>query len=74
MASDDAPRSERLKRLAPMTAQAEEVWGDAALAHEFLTSVQPQLGGERPMDLTYSDLGARQVERLLMKIEYALPV
>lgn len=69
-----SPReSERLERLARVAALAEQVWEDEALAIEFLTSAQPQLGGERPLDLARSDLGARQVEQLLMKLEYALP-
>ncbi|CAN5889798.1 MAG: DUF2384 domain-containing protein [Gemmatimonadetes bacterium] len=66
--------SQRLERLARITALAEEVWADKDLAHEFLTSPQPQLEGERPIDLARSELGAREVEALLMKIEYALPV
>jgi putative toxin-antitoxin system antitoxin component (TIGR02293 family) len=66
--------SERLERLARLAALAEEVWEDPTLASEFLTSPQPQLGGERPVDLSRSDLGARQVEQLLMKLAYALPV
>ena len=66
--------SERLERLARMTALAEHVWTDRALAREFLTSVQPQLGGERPVDLARSELGTREVERLLYGIEYSLPV
>lgn len=66
--------SEKLERLARLTALAQQVWGDAALAHEFLTSKQPQLGGERPLDLAWTDLGAREVEALLFSIEYALPV
>ena len=65
--------SERLERLARLAALAEHVWEDAALAHEFLVSPQPQLGGERPVDLARSDLGAREVEALLHRIEYALP-
>lgn len=65
--------SERLERLARVAALAEQVWESPALAHEFLTSPQPQLGGERPVDLARTDLGARQVEQLLMKLEYALP-
>jgi putative toxin-antitoxin system antitoxin component (TIGR02293 family) len=65
--------SERLERLARVAALAEQVWEDRALAHEFLVSPQPQLGGERPLDLARSDLGTRQVEELLMKLEYALP-
>jgi putative toxin-antitoxin system antitoxin component (TIGR02293 family) len=70
----DPEESQRLERLARMTTLAEEVWEDADLAHEFLTSAQPQLGGERPVDLARSDLGTRQVETLLFAIEYALPV
>jgi putative toxin-antitoxin system antitoxin component (TIGR02293 family) len=70
----DPEESQRLERLARMSALAEDVWEDADLAHEFLTSPQPQLDGERPVDLARSDLGTRQVEMLLMKLEYALPV
>lgn len=65
--------SEKLERLARMAALAEEVWEDAELAHEFLSSPQPQLGGERPVDLARSDLGTREVENLLFRLEYALP-
>jgi putative toxin-antitoxin system antitoxin component (TIGR02293 family) len=66
--------SQWLERLARMVVLAEEVWEDATLAHEFLTSAQPQLEGERPVDLARSDLGTREVEALMTKIEYALPV
>lgn len=70
-----SPReSERLERLARIAALAEYVWESASLASEFLINPQPQLGGERPVDLATSDLGARQVEQLLMKLEYGLPV
>jgi putative toxin-antitoxin system antitoxin component (TIGR02293 family) len=69
-----ADESQHLERLARMTALAERVWGDQALAHEFLTSVQPQLDNERPVDLARSDLGTREVEDVLTRIEYALPV
>jgi len=68
-----AEESQRLERLARMAALAEEVWEDDALAHEFLTSAQPQLGGERPVDLARSDLGTREVEELLFRMEYGLP-
>lgn len=65
--------SERLERLARVTAIAEDVWEDEGAAHEFLRSAQPQLGGARPLDLARTELGARQIEELLMKLEYALP-
>jgi putative toxin-antitoxin system antitoxin component (TIGR02293 family) len=70
----DTEESQRLERLARIAALAEQVWEDDDLAHRFLTTAQPQLDGERPMDLTRSELGSRQVEMLLMKLEYALPV
>jgi len=66
--------SQRLERLARMTALAEKVWEGADDAREFLTTAQPQLDGERPVDLARSDLGTRRVEELLQKVEYALPV
>jgi putative toxin-antitoxin system antitoxin component (TIGR02293 family) len=69
-----ADESQRLERLARMTALAEEVWESLPRAHEFLVSAQPQLGGERPVDLARNDLGTRQVEELLFKLEYSLPV
>jgi putative toxin-antitoxin system antitoxin component (TIGR02293 family) len=65
--------SERLERLARLAALAEEVWESPSLAKEFLVTAQPQLDGERPIDLARTDLGARQVEQLLMRIEHALP-
>jgi putative toxin-antitoxin system antitoxin component (TIGR02293 family) len=64
---------ERAERLARMAALAERVWETPELAHEFLTSPQPQLKGERPIDLARSELGAREVEHLLMRIEHGLP-
>lgn len=66
--------SERVERLARIAALADHVWEDPALAREFLTSSQAQLGQERPIDLAATDLGARMVEELLWKIEYSLPV
>ncbi len=68
-----AEESQRLERLARVTALAEQVWEDRELAHEFLLSPQPQLEGERPIDLARTDLGAREVEALLFAIEYSLP-
>lgn len=66
--------SERLERLARLTALAEQVWERPDLAHEFMVSHQPQLGGERPVDLVRTELGVRQVEDLLWSLEYSLPV
>ena len=65
--------SERLERLARITALAEDTWEDDDLAHEFLRSPQPQLGDARPRHLVRTEVGARQVEDLLMKLEFGLP-
>ena len=66
--------SARLERMARTTALAEYVWEDQDLARRFLLGRQTGLGGERPIDLARSELGARQVEELLLKLEYSLPV
>ncbi len=66
--------SERLERIARVTALAEHVWENQDHARTFLTSTQAQLGGETPLDMARTDLGAREVEDLLWKIEYSLPV
>ena len=65
--------SERLERLARVTALAEEVWEDLDNARIFLQSEQKSLGGARPIDLAATDLGAREVQDLLMKLEWSLP-
>jgi putative toxin-antitoxin system antitoxin component (TIGR02293 family) len=69
-----ADEGQRLERLARMAVLAEEVWEDADLAHEFLTSAQPQLGGKRPVEMARSDLATREVEELLFRLEWSLPV
>jgi len=64
---------ERTERLARLLVLAEEVWEDGAAAREFLLPPQPQLGDERPVDLARSELGVREVEELLHRIEHAVP-
>jgi putative toxin-antitoxin system antitoxin component (TIGR02293 family) len=65
--------SERLERLARVTALAEQVWEDRRLAREFLTAPQPQLDDARPIDAIRTELGSRRVEELLLRLEYSLP-
>lgn len=69
-----APESERLERVARLTALAEYVWETPRDAQEFLMAPHPQLDHEAPLDLAATDLGARRVEDLLWKLEYGLPV
>lgn len=66
--------SERLERVARLTALAEHVLESSAGAQQFLTSPHPLLDGEAPIDLAATDLGARRVENVLWQLEYGLPV
>ena len=61
-------------RASRMAQLAEEVWEDAGLAREFLLSAQPQFGGKRPVDMARSEVATRQVEELLFRLEWSLPV
>ena len=65
--------SEKVARLARIIATAEEVWGNPEDARRFLTSPHAGLGGERPLDLAQSELGAQEVEEELWKLMYGLP-
>jgi len=66
--------SERVERLARVMALAEWVWENRDDALEFLNSPHPLLGGRPPLEVAETELGARRVEDLLMKLEYSLPV
>lgn len=65
--------SERLERLARVTALAEQALGSREAAEEFLITPHALLGGV-PLALAMTDLGARRVETVLERIEYSLPV
>ncbi|AIE87147.1 antitoxin Xre/MbcA/ParS toxin-binding domain-containing protein [Fimbriimonas ginsengisoli] len=64
--------SERVERLARVIATAEHVLGDELQTRRFMTSAHPLLGGKTPLELSYSELGARQVEELLWRIFYGV--
>lgn len=65
--------SERVERLARVMALAEQVWEGCDEAREFLRQPHPVLDGKSPLEMTETELGARRVESLLMKLEYGLP-
>jgi putative toxin-antitoxin system antitoxin component (TIGR02293 family) len=65
--------SERAERLARVTALAGQALGNEAEAKAWLTEPHP-LFGRSPIELAATDLGARQVERVLQNIEHGLPV
>jgi putative toxin-antitoxin system antitoxin component (TIGR02293 family) len=64
--------SERAERLARVTALAHQAIGDAGTAQRWLNDPHPLLGNGSPIEIAATDLGARQVERLLHNIEYDL--
>ena len=65
---------EQLVRVASLLATAADVWGDDEDAAEFITSPHPMLGGAVPIDLALSEIGARQVEHILLAMDLGLPV
>jgi putative toxin-antitoxin system antitoxin component (TIGR02293 family) len=67
----DQPESERLVRYQRLLKKAEDVFGDVASAREWLTHKQPGLGAV-PLDFARTEIGAREVENLLGRIEYGV--
>ncbi|HEY5299343.1 MAG TPA: antitoxin Xre/MbcA/ParS toxin-binding domain-containing protein [Acetobacteraceae bacterium] len=66
--------SERAERLGRIVALAAQALGSADKARDWLNTPHPLLGAVRPIEVAASDLGARQVERILHNIEHYLPV
>jgi putative toxin-antitoxin system antitoxin component (TIGR02293 family) len=66
--------SERTERFARVIALAEDVWGDQAQARRFLKTPHPLLESRRPLDVARTELGARQVEELLLELLHGLAV
>lgn len=64
--------SDRLARLARVAAQAIEVLGDEERATSWLRTSNRALGGSTPLNLLDTDLGARQVEEVLGRIEHGV--
>jgi len=64
--------SDRLYRLARIYQLANDVLEDTEAAREWLRSPQIGLDNRIPMDLVTSEAGSREVEALLMRIEYGV--
>jgi putative toxin-antitoxin system antitoxin component (TIGR02293 family) len=66
--------SDRLMRAARIFAQAAELFeGDMESARRWLTSSQIALGGETPVEYASTEVGAREVEALIGRLEYGIP-
>jgi len=55
-----------------IAAQAAEVLGSEEKASRWLHSPNRALGGSRPLDVVDTDLGAREVEAVLGRIEHGV--
>ena len=66
--------SERTERLARVIALAEMLWDDEAEARRFLATPHPELGRKKPIEAALTELGARQVEDVVMRALHGLPV
>jgi putative toxin-antitoxin system antitoxin component (TIGR02293 family) len=67
-----AQESDRLARLARLYARALDVLGDSESARVWFMASNPSLGGRKPFDLTRTDPGCVEVDRLLGRIEYGV--
>lgn len=59
---------ERVERLARVIATAEHVWDSVDDARSFLSTGHAMLGGQRPIEVALTELGARRVENLLWSL------
>lgn len=64
--------SDRVIRFARLLGQAAKVFGDMEDAKRWLNSPQFGLGGAVPLDYAKTEIGAREVEDLLGRIEYGV--
>ncbi len=63
---------DRLYRIANIYTKAKEVFENNDLAQEWLTTPQIGLNNQIPLDLLITEIGAREVEDLLSRIEYGI--
>lgn len=65
--------SDRLLRVSRVFGRALELFeGDNDAARRWLATPQRALGGERPLDLGRTDVGAREVEALVERLEHGV--
>lgn len=68
----DAAESDRVVRYARLMGRAVKVFGAETAARAWLNTPQFGLGGEVPLDFAETEIGAREVENLLGRIEYGV--
>lgn len=65
--------SDRVVRYADLFRSAVELLGDANAAAQWLRTPAPALNGETPMDRATTEFGARDVIRLINRLEHGIP-
>jgi len=64
--------SDRLVRIGRVTALAESTLGDSDRAARWMKDGNPALAGDAPLQRSGTDLGAREVEDLLLRIAHGV--
>jgi putative toxin-antitoxin system antitoxin component (TIGR02293 family) len=65
-----AEQSERLVRLAKVSESAVSLFeGDVVKAREWMEKPRAALSGKTPLEMTATELGAREVENLILRLE-----
>jgi len=64
--------SDRVVRFARLMAKAVEVFENEEAARAWMSSPQFGLGGETPLDYATTELGAREVQNLLGRIDHSV--
>ncbi len=73
MAAHSGPTAEQLLRVDRIIGCSLELFeGDRDGAVEWLLSSQPALGGASPMDVAKTEVGAREVEDLIGRLEHGV--
>lgn len=67
---DESDRLLRLARVFDLTVSLFE--GDKQAAQAWLTRPNPALGGKPPLDLSRTEVGAREVENLVFRLEHGV--
>ncbi|HEX4627330.1 MAG TPA: antitoxin Xre/MbcA/ParS toxin-binding domain-containing protein [Gemmatimonadales bacterium] len=66
--------SDRLLRASRLFARALDLFeGDAESAREWLSASQPALGGAKPIAVARTEVGAKEVESLIGRLEHGIP-
>src|SRR5436190_24247064 len=68
----DEDESEKLVRYQRLLKKAEDVFGDGKSARESLPHKKAGLGKAVPLDFARTEIGAREVENLLGRLEYGV--